>query len=243
MLKVKDVTVQFGGVRAIEDLSFDVLQGDFLGLIGPNGAGKTTAMRSITGVVVPQKGQIQLQNHELLGKPSYARIRMGLGLSQQIVKPFRSMSVWDNVIFAAGFNHTQHPVRSLFSLSRKAEKILASKFLSLVGISDVADARPDDLPLGYLKRLELARAIALKPKLLLLDEPLAGLNQMEATKLADVLVRLNKEGQTIILIEHNLSEVIRICKRIVVMDNGRKLAEGDPKEVMNNPAVRTAYLG
>ncbi len=243
MLEVNEITVKFGGVTAIDKLSFRVSKGDMVGLIGPNGAGKTTTLHSITGVVKPQEGTIQLENRELTGKPPYTRIRMGLGLSQQIVKPFRSMRVIENVTFAAGFHKTGKPLRSLFQTNRQEEQKAALQYLELVGIADAAASYPSDLPLGLLKRLELARALALQPKLLLLDEPLAGLNHIEAARLADVLCSLNNQGQTIILIEHNLGEVIRICRHLVVLDNGKKLEEGAPKEVMTNPAVREAYLG
>jgi branched-chain amino acid transport system ATP-binding protein len=244
MLQLDQVTVDFGGLRAVDHVSFKLDQGELLGLIGPNGAGKTTLMKSITGQVTPAEGSIQLFD-ELLGKkPTHIRIRMGIGLSQQIVSPFHSMTVLDNVAFAAGKHKTANPLTSLFKTSRQTENKKAIKILTSLGLGDVLHAEPSNLPLGYLKRVELARALALKPKLLLLDEPLAGLNQTEATKLADILKALNqKQGQTIILIEHNLSEVIRICDRLVVIDNGIMIEEGEPRTVMNDPVVRAAYLG
>ena len=243
MLDVSDISVDFGGVQALQDISFSVESGEFLGLIGPNGAGKTTLMRVITGVVKPTGGQVYLNKKALNRKHTHARIRMGIGLSQQIVHPFRSMSVLENVAFSAGYTKTKNPMASLLKISRKKERRNAIELLEAVGIAHVADAQPSSLPLGIIKRLELARALALKPVLLLLDEPLAGLNQKEARQLSDTLSTLNSQGQTIVLIEHNLGEVIRICQRLVVIDNGFKIKEGSPTSVMQDPAVRSAYLG
>jgi len=243
MLTLNNITVDFGGVKAVDNVSFSFQDRELLGLIGPNGAGKTTMMKVITGTVKPTSGSVTLDNTNLNGKAPYLRIRAGIGISQQIVHPFNSMTVLENVTFAAGYIKTNHLFSSLFQTNRTAEKKAAVKLLEILGIADVADAKPENLPLGYIKRLELARALALKPKLLLLDEPLAGLNQSEAEKLSNTLQVLNQQGQNIILIEHNLAEVVRICQRLVVIDNGKKIGEGDPKTVMNDPVVRTAYLG
>ncbi len=243
MLRVDTITVVFGGVTALCDVSFTVKKGDVLGLIGPNGAGKTTLMRVITGTVIPVHGTVRLENVSLNKKPPHERIRSGIGMSQQIVHPFRSMTVIDNVAFVAGYAKTANPLRTIFKYSRKKEMQKALEILQLLGIEEVAESMPTNLPLGYLKRLEVARALALEPKILLLDEPLAGLNQLEARRLADKLVELNQLGHAILLIEHNLSEVVRICNRLVVIDNGSKIGEGLPHEVMHDPAVRSAYLG
>jgi len=243
MLRVDDITVTFGGVTALSNVGFTVNKGEIMGLIGPNGAGKTTLMRVITGTVIPVRGTVSLFNACLDRKKPHERIRGGIGLSQQIVHPFRSMTVLENVAFAAGYAKTRSPLRSILHYTRDKEAARALEILKLLGIEEAADARPTNLPLGFLKRLEVARAMALNPKILLLDEPLAGLNQLEARKLADKLLELNNLGQTILLIEHNLSEVIRMCNRVVVIDNGVKIGEGNPHEVMHDPVVRTAYLG
>jgi branched-chain amino acid transport system ATP-binding protein len=153
------------------------------------------------------------------------------------------MSILDNVALAAGHARTASPLTALVHRQRSAERERAGELLARVGIAEMADAEPSSLPLGMLKRLEVARALALDPKLLLLDEPLAGLNHLEAGRLADIIVALNQGGLSIILIEHNLSEVLRICQRLVVLDNGRNLATGEPRAVMDDPAVRAAYLG
>ncbi len=243
LLSVSEVTVRFGGLTAIDSVSFDVHPGELLGLIGPNGAGKTTMLRAITGVVRATHGEVRLEGEKLNGLPIHKRIRKGLSLSQQLVKPFREISVLDNVALAAGMDRTRSPMKALLRVAQDEEAAIGRAMLERVGIGAYADQMPGIQPLGVLKRLEMARALALKPKLLLLDEPLAGLNSKEARALADTIADINHQGVTIILIEHNLGEVMRICQRLVVLDNGRKIASGEPRAVMDDPAVRSAYLG
>ncbi len=243
LLTVEHLSVRFGGVTAIDDLSFAVAEGALLGLIGPNGAGKTTAMRAITGVIRPEAGEIRLSGRQLSGLPTHRRVRLGLGLSQQLVRPFQTMSVEENVMIAAAYRKTRGPLAALTALARDAERARAHELLELVGIGHVATASPAEVPLGYLKRLEVARALALDPKVLLLDEPLAGLTSSEAAGLADTIVALNERGLTIVIIEHNLAEVMRVCRHLIVLDNGRKIGDGRPGEVMADPTVRAAYLG
>jgi branched-chain amino acid transport system ATP-binding protein len=243
LLEVDGITVRFGGVTAVDGVSFRLDQGELLGLIGPNGAGKTTMLRGITGVVRPQEGRVRLGGRDIGHLPIHKRVRLGLGLSQQLVRPFRNMNVLDNVALAAGYGKTRDPLRALFTTSRAAERGRSKELLDLVGIGDAADERPSALPLGYLKRLEMARALALEPQVLLLDEPLAGLNHVEAGRLGDTVTALNRRGLSVILIEHNLGEVLRICSRLVVLDNGCKIGEGDPTAVMADRKVRAAYLG
>ncbi len=243
LLQVEGASVTFGGVAALRDVSFEVGTGDLVGLIGPNGAGKTTTMRGISGVAPLDAGQIRLNGLDIGGLSVHRRVRAGLAVSQQLVRPFRALSLLDNVALAAGTAKTANPLTALFTHDRQAERARARELLDLVGIGDAADAQPATQPLGYLKRLEVARALALAPKLLLLDEPLAGLNHVEAGRLADTILELNRQGITILLIEHNLSEVLRICDKLVVLDNGRRIATGRPAEVMADPRVRLAYLG
>ncbi len=243
ILRVDDVTVRFGGVTAVEDVNLCINNGELIGFIGPNGAGKTTLMRVITGMVKPQSGSVLLEGDDITRLPTHLRIRAGLALAQQIVQPLRAMSLLDNVTLACGSARTRNPLASMFKTSRVHEQQQAHQLLSRVGLGEVAGRLPPTLPLGFLKRLEVARALALKPKLLLLDEPLAGLNHNEAESLANLISELNADGQTILLIEHNLREVIRICPTLYVQDNGRPLAFGKADEVMSQPAVRSAYLG
>jgi branched-chain amino acid transport system ATP-binding protein len=244
LLDVREVSVQFDGVRALDAVSFAVAEGELLGLIGPNGAGKTTCLRAITGALRPTRGRILLDGRDVTPLPPHARVRLGLGLSQQLVRPFRSMTVAENVMLAAGLARTRRPLLALVQNDRGRERARALELLGRVGIAEAADARPSTLPLGVLKRLEVARALALGPRLLLLDEPLAGLNSTEARALADTIAALNAEdGLTVVLIEHNLGEVLRACRRLVVLDNGVGIAEGAPQDVMADAAVRAAYLG
>ena len=243
VLDVQDITVRFGGIVAVEGVSLQINDGNLVGFIGPNGAGKTTFMRAITGIVKPQSGRVLLDGHDISKWAIDARIRGGLALAQQIVQPHRNMSITDNVALACGNDRTRNVLMSLITTDRTAQRARAQELLHMVGLGDVADSQPSTLPLGYLKRLEVARAMALNPKLLLLDEPLAGLNQSEANSMANLIRTLHESGQTILLIEHNLREVIRICPALYVQDNGKPLAFGATAEVMANPAVRKAYLG
>ncbi len=243
VLRVSGVGVRFGGVKALDAVSFELFEGELLGLIGPNGAGKSTLMRVVTGVIRPQRGTVELQGRRLDSVAVHARVRLGLGMSQQLVQPLSSMTVLENVTLAAGGERTVTPWRALGTLDRSREVQKAGKILAMLAISEHADQLPSALPLGVLKRLEMARALATVPTVLLLDEPLAGLNHLEAGRLADTIVDIVSAGTSVILIEHNLGEVLRICTRLVVLDNGRLLASGAPAEVMQDARVRSAYLG
>ena len=243
LLQVNHVTVDFGGVRALSDVSFEVKQGEFLGLIGPNGAGKTTLLRAIIGTVTPQSAQVLLSGSDITRMPTYRRARLGLAMTHQLVRPFHSMTVLDNVAFAVGHHRLAHIFTAMGTTNRKIERDRALALLQLVGIADVAEKSVAGQPLGVLKRLEVARALATEPKLLLLDEPLAGLNHVEAARLADMVTSINREGMTLLMIEHNLGEILRVSHRLVVLDNGYKIADGFPGEVMRDPRVRAAYVG
>ncbi len=243
VLEIKNTTVRFGGVMAVDNVSLTINEGELVGFIGPNGAGKTTLMRVITGIVKPQAGSVVLDGKDLAGLSINQRIRSGLALAQQIVQPFQDMTLLENVSLACGTKKTTSPFTAMKSFDRHAENEKALELLGRVGLQEVANAEPSTLPLGYLKRLEVARALALEPRLLLLDEPLAGLNQSEATALADLIRSLNRDGLTILLIEHNLREVMRVCPKVYVQELGHPLAFGDTSEIMSRPDVIKAYLG
>lgn len=243
ILDVRNVSVRFGGVVALDNVSFTVDKGEFLCLIGPNGAGKTTMMRAVTGVIKPQAARVLLTGKDISSLPTHKRARLGLALTHQIVRPFRSMTVLDNVALTAGHLRIRRIFRSMVSVDRSAERKRARNYLQLVGIDDVSMKSVVGQPLGVTKRLEVARALALEPQVLLLDEPLAGLNNIEAARLADTVADINRQGITVVMIEHNLGEVLRVGQRLVVLDNGRKIADGQPVDVMRNPTVRAAYVG
>ena len=234
VLKVTDITVRFGGLVAVNKAKLSIEVGELIGFVGPNGAGKTTLMRVIT---------VELLGKNLEGLAISKRIRAGMALAQQVVQPLREMTLLENVTFACGGAKTLNPITAMCSFNRDEEKDRAMKLLKRVGLQDSANREPSELPLGYLKRLEVARALALDPQLLLLDEPLAGLNQFEAGGLADLIVDLNRSGLSILLIEHNLREVMRICPKVYVQDQGKPLAFGQTDEVMKRPDVVKAYLG
>jgi len=243
ILDVRNVTVRFGGVVALDNVSFRVMRGEFLCLIGPNGAGKTTMMRAVTGVIKPQTARVLLGGKDISRLATHKRARLGLALTHQIVRPFRSMTVQDNVALTAGHRRIRRILTSMATVDRSVERLRALEYLELVGIDAMAHKSVIGQPLGVTKRLEVARALALEPKVLLLDEPLAGLNSVEAARLADTVASINRQGLTVVMIEHNLGEVLRIGQRLVVLDNGRKIADGQPTEVMRNPTVRAAYVG
>ena len=243
LLRVENVAMRFGGVVAVEDVSLDVTEGELLGFIGPNGAGKTTLMRIIIGVLRPQRGRVIFRGEDVTRWPVDRRVRAGLALAQQIVRPLQSLSLIDNVALAAGARRMTSPLAALLRIDRRPERAKAMELLERVGLSDAGGAMPGELPLGDLKRLEVARALALEPRLLLLDEPLAGLNQAEARAAADLIASLPGDRRSVLLIEHNIREVARICPRIYVQDNGRPLVEGPAGEVMASPELRRAYLG
>jgi branched-chain amino acid transport system ATP-binding protein len=243
LLSTEKVSVIFGGVRAVENVDFSVEDGELLGLIGPNGAGKTTFLRVLIGALRPTQGRVLFENNDISRLPTHARAQLGIALTHQIVRPFREMTLLENVMLAAEPMITSSPLRSLLHVDQSRARAKAMALLKRLGIDDGANKLASILPLGYLKRMQVARALAFDPKLMLLDEPLAGLNASEAARMADTIVEINREGRTILLVEHNLGEVTRIASRLVVLHNGQVLANGVPAEVMRRPDVRSAYLG
>ena len=243
LLQVENVSVDFGGVHALEGVDLDIAEGELLGLIGPNGAGKTTLLRVLVGALRPTGGRIRFKGADITGLPTHRRAQQGIAFTHQIVRPFRHMTLIENVVVAAEPTITGSPFQSLVHVDQKRARERALRLLQRLGIADAADRQTAILPLGYLKRMQVARALAFDPRLLLLDEPLAGLNYSEAARMADVIAELNGEGRTILLVEHNLGEVTRIAGRLLVLDNGAVLASGKPGEVMRRTDVRAAYLG
>jgi branched-chain amino acid transport system ATP-binding protein len=243
LARIDDLHISFGGVAAASGVSFTVNEAEFLAVIGPNGAGKTTALRMVAGLLKPDRGRVFLGDRDVTSLPAHARVRLGLGFTHQIVRPFYSFTTIENVMLAAGHHQTGSPWRAIASRSRAAARKRAAEILERIGLAEQAEKSPRALPLGQRKRLEVARAIALDPKLLLLDEPLAGLSSAEAATMADLIRTLPGEGITVLLVEHNLGEVLRVADRLVVLDAGKVLAEGVPAEVMKRADVRQAYTG
>ncbi len=233
LLALDRVSVRFGGVRAVRDLSFEVAQGEILGLIGPNGAGKTTAFNVVTGFVRPVSGDVRLDGASLVGLRPHAVTRRGAARTFQIVKPFAGLTVRENVTLAA---FLRHPAR------REAEG-RAVEVLARIGLAHRADALAGQLTLMDQKRLEVARALATGPRLLLLDEPMGGLTPAEVDVASALVSRIRDEGVTVVLVEHVMKAIMRISNRVVVMSQGEKIAEGPPAAVVEDPAVRAAYFG
>ena len=224
-------------------MSFAIEQGDFVGLIGPNGAGKTTLIRIIAGILRPDRGRVQLSGIDVTADATAARVRRGLALTHQIVRPFREMTVLDNVVLGAGYRHTSNPFRAMLHTDRRREIERAAHVLTQVGLGGTENKLAGSLPLGQMKRLEVARALAVDPRVILLDEPLAGLNHAEASKQVETIAKVHGGGITVVLVEHNLEEVMRICRRLIVLDNGKVIGDGRPREVMADPIVHDAYVG
>jgi len=237
LLTVSSLTKQFGGFTALNRVSFEVVEGEILGLIGPNGSGKTTCFNCISGVLTPTAGSIRFRGDELSGLTPDRVCHRGVARTFQIPRPFRKLSILDNVAVAARYGSPQHG-------SDAETRQRAREILTLVGLPTDADAATTLLGAGGLKKLELARALATGPKLLLADESLGGLDPGEMTAAADMLRRVRGElGITIVWVEHIMATLMRVVDRVVVLDHGEKIAEGRPLEVAENPQVVEAYLG
>ncbi len=243
LLDVRNVARYFGGLKAVDGVSFQIHAGEIVGLIGPNGAGKTTLFNLICGFLRPTRGQISFLGHPIQGKRPNVIARLGIGRTFQIVKPFAELSVRDNVL--AGMGHDIYPTMRAFLQQYHSPAAIekANRILQEVGLARYADVPASTLPIGLQRRLEIARALALDPQLLLLDESAAGLTHHEAEDLADLVRSLRERGITILLVEHNMRFAMGLCERIIVLNQGRVLAEGKPEQIQKNPAVIEAYLG
>ncbi|WP_333824806.1 ABC transporter ATP-binding protein [Pinisolibacter sp.] len=248
MLKVETLTKSFGGVTAVSDVTFEVTKGTIHAVIGPNGAGKTTLFNLITGVYTPSSGSIRFEGQEIGGEAPEKLAALGMSRTFQNLQISMNLSAIENVMTGAHLGLNSSVVAGLLGLAsfggrEKATRIRAAEAMEFVGCGAYIGAEARSMPYGALKRLEIARALMANPRILFLDEPAAGLNHTETHEIEDLIAQLGKTGVTVVLVEHDMKLVMNVSDRIVVLDYGKKLAEGTPAEIRVNPDVVAAYLG
>ena len=248
LLRVEDLGKDFGGLRAVEDLTFAIPDGSVFSIIGPNGAGKTTLLNLLSGIYVPTRGKILLGDRDLTGLPPHAYAADGVARTFQNLQLFMNMSALENVMVGGTLHDRCGLAAALLRLpslarAEREARMRAEELMHRVGLADQVGAMADELPYGSLKRLEIARALASRPRLLLLDEPAAGLNATETLAIDSLITQLAGSGVTVVLVEHNMQLVMGVSDHILVLDGGKRLAEGAAREVRRDPRVIEAYLG
>ncbi|HEU5006798.1 MAG TPA: ABC transporter ATP-binding protein [Jatrophihabitantaceae bacterium] len=248
LMSMQNVTLKFGGLTALDDVTFDIRRGEIMGLIGPNGAGKTTCFNAMTGVYRPTSGQIVFDGTSLKRQRRYQITRLGIARTFQNIRLFGEMTALENVVVGLDARHRTSVPGALVRTPRhfheeKSAIDRAMALLDFVGIADRAADKARNLPYGYQRRLEIARALGTEPKLLCLDEPAAGFNPAEKDQLMQLIRDIRDQGYTVLLVEHDMRLVMGVTDRIVVLEFGHKIAEGLPEEIRTDPAVVAAYLG
>ena len=243
LMRVENLKMYFGGLKAIDGLDLVINEGETLGIIGPNGAGKTTLFNAICGVYKPTGGKVIFKGQEVQGQPAYVMARKGIARTFQISKPLADLTILDNVVAATGV-HEYTGMRSYFRKSHTPEVIAkAEAVLEETGLTEMRNKKASDVSLGYLRRLEIARVLVTDPELIMLDEPCAGLSNFAINEVTELILKLKERKKSIVLIEHNLPITMKVCDRIMVLSYGKKIAEGPPEAVKHDKQVIEAYLG
>ncbi|MFP4476059.1 MAG: ABC transporter ATP-binding protein [Desulfatibacillaceae bacterium] len=248
LLSVKETTKTFGGLTAVDAVSFEVGEGMIFGMIGPNGAGKTTVFNLITGNYTPDSGTITFQGEDITGLITHKIVKKGIARTFQTIRLFQNMSVLENVLAGYHCRMKAGPISAMFRLPNQRREehealIQALAEIDFVGLTVQTENVARNLSYGNQRLLEIGRALATKPRLLILDEPAGGMNEYETSRLVDLIFRVRDRGVTVLLIEHDMSLVMKACQHLVVLEHGRKIAEGPPEEIKKNPQVIEAYLG